>query len=214
MPNVCEMIRAIRGQPSCLHGHSALPRELSSRRRMLPIVLEKLSGVTEHHFHGDHGPHATALRSPASESRPTHWGRERRHRPGSPPLDGAWVAWRGVDGRALSGCGGPHRAGTPTVGPQATTTRAEAHGTSPARTGPAARVRVSPHWCATAGRTRQATNPARRGSGPRVSAVANAPAGHACVAKSVSCLVPPTARLCARRSVLLSADLPISTDAV
>ena len=103
----------------------SFPCELSSRRRMLDIVLENLSSCdlpADHHFHVDHGPHATALRPPASESRPTLRGRDRRDRPRRAPLDGASVAARGANRRRLSGYGGPHGAGTPAGGPQATST--------------------------------------------------------------------------------------------
>jgi putative transposase len=90
----------------------------------------------------------------------------------------------------------------------------KAHGTAPARAGPAANARVSPHRSASAGRTRQAANPARCGSCPRAPPVASAPAVPACLAESVSCLGPPAARVCARRSVFLSAHIPVSTDAL
>ena len=84
---------------SCLHGHSALFRASCRHGGESLSFLRSLSGVTEHHFHADHRPHATAVRSPASESRSTHQGRDRCHQPRSPPLDGAWVARRAVDGR-------------------------------------------------------------------------------------------------------------------
>jgi len=139
----------------------SFPRELSSGGESSASSLRSWSGVTDHHFHAEHGPHATPIRSPASESRPTHRGRDRRHQPRSPPLDGAGMARRAVDGRGLSGRGGSHRAGPPTGGPQATATRAEAHGTAPARAGRVAYVRVPSQRSASAGRTRQAANPTR-----------------------------------------------------
>src|SRR6266849_10717910 len=74
-----------------------------------PQGAAQREGTADDHFHADHDPHAAALRSPASESRPTHRGRDRRHGPRSPSLDGSWVAPRGADGRRLSGCG-PHGA--------------------------------------------------------------------------------------------------------
>ena len=109
----------------------SFPRELSSGGESSASSLRSWSGVTDHHFHAEHGPHATPIRSPASESRPTHRGRDCRDAPGSPALDGAWVARRHGNGRRLSGCDGARGAGTPTGGCQATATRAEAHGTAP-----------------------------------------------------------------------------------
>ena len=50
---------------------------------------------------------------------------------------------------------------------------------------------------ASARRTRQDQDPPRRGSGPRVCAVAGAPAVPAIVAESVPCLAPAAARVCA-----------------
>src|SRR4030095_13394487 len=55
-------------------------------------------------------------------------------------------------------------------------TRPEACGVAPPRAGPAAGVRMHRVARATARRTRQEANPARRRSGPRVHAVAGAPA--------------------------------------
>jgi hypothetical protein len=57
--------------------------------------VERRKGRADDHFHADHGPLAAALRPPASESRPTHRRRDRRHGPRSPSLDGAWVARTG-----------------------------------------------------------------------------------------------------------------------
>ena len=148
------------------------PRELSSRRlgrSHRPRGVERREETADDRFHADHGPPAATLRPPPSASRPTHRGRDRRHGPRSPSLDGAWLAGRGADGRGRSGCGGPHGAGAPTGGPEAAATRPEAHGAAPARAGPAPNLRVSPHRSASAGRTRQDADPARRGSGPRVS---------------------------------------------
>src|SRR5438128_2163018 len=59
-----------------------------------PRGVERREGTADDHFHAEHGPSAAALRPPASESRPTHRGRDRRHGPRSPSLDGAGVAWR------------------------------------------------------------------------------------------------------------------------
>ena len=158
-------------------------------------------------------PAPAALRPPPSRSRSTHRGRDHRHGPRSPSLDGAWLAGRGADGRGLSGGCGPHGAGAPTRGPEAAATRPQAHGAAPARAGRATNLRVSPHRSASAGRTRQDADPARRGSGPRVPPVASGPAVPACIAQSVPRLAPAAARVCARRSVLLSPHLAVSTDA-
>src|SRR5216684_7142050 len=67
----------------------------------------------------------------------------------------------------------------------------------------ATNLRVSPHRNASAGRTRQEADPARRGSGSRVPAVASGPAVPACVAEPVPYLAPAAARVCIRRSVFL-----------
>src|SRR5438093_7804358 len=169
--------------------------------RTLPIVLEELSDgrkQADDRFHGDHGPPAAPLRPPPSASRPRHGGRDRRHGPRSPSLDGAWLAGRSTDGRGLSGCCGPHGNGAPTGGPEAAATRPEALGAAPARAGLATNLRVSSHRRAPTGRTRQNADPARRGSGPRVSPIAIGPAVPTCVAQSVQCLPPTAARVCAR----------------
>src|ERR1700681_4900908 len=131
-----------------------------------PESVERRQETTDDQVLADHGPSAAALRPPASESRPAHRRRDRRHGPWRPPFDGAWLAGRGADGRGLSGWCGPHGAGAPTGGPEAAPTRPEAHGAAPTRAGPVTNVRVSPHRRASAGRTRQDTDPARRGSGP------------------------------------------------
>ena len=131
------------------HGHSALCRascrHAGSDAPHRPRGVERREETADDRFHADHGPPAAALRPPPSASRPTHRGRDRRHGPRSPSLNGAWLAGRGADGRGLSGCGGPHGAGAPTGGPEAAATRPEAHGAAPARAGPATNLRVSPH---------------------------------------------------------------------
>ena len=130
-----------------------------------------------------------------SRSRSTHRGRDHRHGPRSPSLDGAWLAGRGADGRGLSGCCGPHGAGAPTGGPEAAATRPQAHGAAPARAGRVTNLRVSPHRSASAGRTRQDADPARRGSGPRVPPVTSGPAVPAGIAQSVPRMAPAAARV-------------------
>ena len=55
---------------------------------------------------------------------------------------------------------------------------------------------------AAAGRTRQAADPARRGSGARMYPVASDPPVPASVAESVSGVAPTADRMCARRSVV------------
>jgi Transposase len=85
-----------------------LPRELSSRRLGRFLIVHRPQGVepreetADDRLHADYGPPATALRPPPSRSRPTHQGRDRRHGPRSPSLDGAWLAGRRTDGRRLS----------------------------------------------------------------------------------------------------------------
>ena len=76
--------------------------------------VERLVNTADDHYHADYGPPAAALRPPASDSRSTHRGPDRRHRPRSSSLDGAWVAERGADGRGMPGCGRPHGAGAAT----------------------------------------------------------------------------------------------------
>ena len=83
-----------------------------------PRGVERREGTADDHFHADHGSLAAALRPPASEPRPTHRRRDRRHRPRSPSLDGAWVARQDENGCRLSRCDGTHGAGTPTGGAQ------------------------------------------------------------------------------------------------
>src|SRR6266849_7497798 len=78
--------------------------------------------------------------------------------------------------------------------------------------GPATNFPVSPHRRAPAGRTRQDQDPARRGSGPSVCAGAGPLAVPASVAESVPCLAPAAAGVCARRSVVLSPHITVSTD--
>src|SRR6202140_3044991 len=174
--------------------------------------VERREETADDQVHADHGPSAAALRPPASASRPPHRRRDHRDGPRRPSLDGAWLAGRGTDRCGLSGCDGPHCAGAPTGSLEAAPTRPEAHGAAPARAGRATNLRVSPHGRAPAGRTRQDTNPARRGSCPSACAVAGPLAVPARVAESVPCLAPAAAGVCARRSVVLSPHIAVSTD--
>ena len=149
-------------------------REMSSRRLRLsprPRRVERRDETTDHRVHAAHGPPATALRPPPSGSRPPQRRCDCRHAPRSPSLNGARLAGRGADGRGLPGCGEPHGARAPTGGPEAAATRPEAHRATPARAGAAPNLRVSPYRRASAGRTRQDADPARRGSSARVSPV-------------------------------------------
>ena len=98
--------------------------------------------------------------------------------------------------------------------PDAAATRREARGAPPVGAGPLAHLRVQALRSASAGGTSQAADPARRGSGARVYPVASGPPVHACIAESVSGLAPTAARLCARRSVVLSSLVTASTDAL
>jgi hypothetical protein len=72
------------------------------------------------------------------------------------------IARRDANGGRLSGCDRTHGPGTATGGAQATATRAQAHGTAAAGASSAASIAVSPHPSTSAGRTRQAANPAAR----------------------------------------------------
>jgi hypothetical protein len=144
-----------------------------------------------------HGSSSAALRSPASGSRPTHGEREYRLGSRSPSLDGPWMARAGTEGR-----GGPRRdgfesAGTPARNPEAPATREEAQCATSARAGPASKLGVHVDARAPAQRRRHDQDPARRGSGPRVCAVADAPAVPATVTESVPCLATAPARVCA-----------------
>src|SRR6202140_178048 len=93
--------------------------------------VERREETADDQVHADHGPSAAALRPPASASRTAHRRRDRRHGSRRPPLDGAWLAGCGADGRGLFGWCGPHGAGAPTGGPEAAPTRPEAHGAAP-----------------------------------------------------------------------------------
>src|SRR5262252_8200896 len=48
-----------------------------------------------------------SLRSPASESRPAHRGRDHRHGSRRPSFDGPWLAWQNTEGRGEPGRNGP-----------------------------------------------------------------------------------------------------------
>jgi hypothetical protein len=81
---------------SCTHGDSALSRascrHVGSDARHSPREVEPREETADDRFHADHRPPPAALRPPPSASRPTHRGRDRRHGPGSPSLDGAGLA--------------------------------------------------------------------------------------------------------------------------
>jgi len=95
-------------QRSCLYAHSAFSCASCRHVRVLSPALHRPRGVERHertvddHFHADHGSLAAALRPPASESRPTHRGRDCGDASGSPSLDGAWVARQDANGLRLS----------------------------------------------------------------------------------------------------------------
>ena len=141
-------------------------------------------------------------------------GPDHRYGSRSPALDRAWVARRDAEGRGQSGGGGPHGAGAPAGDPDAAATRREARGAAPVGARLVTHLRVQALRRASAGRTRQAANPARRGSGARVYPVASGPPVPAYVAESVSSLAPTADRVCARRSVVLSSHVTPSTDAL
>src|SRR4051812_46395850 len=71
------------------------------------------------------------------------------------PARRAWLTGRDADGRGRSACGGPHRAGAPTGGPEAAATPPQAHGTAPAGARPVPNLGVSAYRCASAGRARR-----------------------------------------------------------
>ena len=162
-----------------------------------PRGVERHEGTADDHVHADHGPPAAPLRPPPSESRPTHRERDHRHGSRSPSLDGPWVARQGTEGRGEPGRDGPERAGPPPRSPGAPATREEAHRTPSARPCPPSMLGIRADPRASAQRTRQDQDAARRGSCPRVCAVAGGPAVPAIVAKSVPCLATAAARVCA-----------------
>ena len=96
--------------------------------------------------------------------------------------------------------------------PEAPATRREARGAAPVGAGLVTHLGVQVLRSACAGRRRQAAAPPRCGSGARVYAVASGPPVPGCVAEPVSGLAPTAARLCARRSVVLSSHVAASTD--
>src|SRR5437667_116525 len=189
------------GHRSCPQGHSALSRATcrhgAADAPHRPRGVEQHEGTADDHVYADHGPPAAPLRPPPSESRPTH--RERGHRYGSrsPSLDGPWVARQGTEGRGEPGRNGPERAGPPPRSPGAPATPEEAHRTPSARSWPPSMLGIRADPRASARRTRQDQDPARRGSCPRVCAVADGPAVPAIVAESVPCLATAAARVCA-----------------
>jgi hypothetical protein len=148
----------------------------SSSARPLSIVPdgieERRDGTAHDRFHADHGPPTATLRPPPSDlvqrtgdvTVATDLGVPRSTARG----------WLGAAPTVVvcSGCCGPHGAGAPTGGPEAAATRPEAHGAAPARRGPASKLWIHVDARASARRTRQDPDPARRGSGPRVCAVA------------------------------------------
>ena len=77
---------------------TAADRLTSTDGPQCPRGVERRKRTADDHPHDDHGAPSAALRPPASGSRPTHRGRDRRHGPRGPSLDGAWVARRSADG--------------------------------------------------------------------------------------------------------------------
>ena len=108
------------------------------------------------------------------------------------------MARRGADGRGQSGGRESQRAGAPAGDPEAAATCREARGAAPVGARLVTNVSVQALRRASAGRTRQAANPARRGSGARAYPVASGPPIPASVAESVSRLAPTADRVCAR----------------
>src|SRR6516225_487773 len=202
--------------PSYLHGHSALSsassrhlRRTISWRRTTRSVFEELSELTEgpdDYPHDDDGARSALLRSPASGSHPTHPRRDHRHRSRGPSLDRPWVAPPTPEGRGEP-CDGPAGRGTPARSPRTPKTREKAHRAPSAGARSPAKLRIHVDAPASARRTRQDQDPARRGSGPRVCALAGAAAIPALVAESVPCLATAAGRVGACRSVVLSAHV-------
>jgi hypothetical protein len=180
-------------------------RELSSQwrtahvggRRAMSSRVERRKRTADDHVHVDDGPSAAALRPAASESRPTHRGRDHRHGSRGPALDGPWVARQRTKGRRKPGRDEPEDIGTPARSRGAPTTREEAHGTPSARSRRASKLGIHVGARASARRTRQSQDPASRGSCPCVCSVAGAAAVPAIVAESVPCLATAATRVCA-----------------
>jgi hypothetical protein len=140
-----------------------------------PQGFERGERTADDHLHADRIAPATPLRPSASGSRPTHRGRDDRHGSRGPTLDGAWMARRRADGRGQCGGGESHGAGTPAGDPDAASPRREAGGAAPFGLGPVTSLRIPPVWRASAGRTGQAADPARRGTGAHVYTLASRP---------------------------------------
>ena len=86
-------------------------------------------------------------------------------------------------------------------------------GAAPARTRPAALLRVHLVRRPTARRSRQAADAAGHRSGPRLHPAAGGPAAPPAVAESVPRVATAPHGVCSRRSVVLSAHVAASTDA-
>ena len=162
-----------------------------------PRGVERRVGTADDHFHADYGPPAAALRPPASESRPTHRGRDYRHESRGPSLDGPWVARQDTERRGKPGRDGPEGIGTPPRSLGARATREEAYCPTSACARPASKLGIHVDARASFRRTRQDQDFERRGSCQSVCSVAGAPAVSAIVAESVSCLATAAARVCA-----------------
>ena len=177
----------VERKPSCSHGHTALSRA-SCRHAggTLPIALDRLSGVRKRPM----------IRAMSSTARPQQrFDHRLRH-----------LVHRSRDVTLATDIG------VATRGSEAAATHPEAHCATSARAGSATNLWGSPHRRTPAGRTRQDTDPARRGSG-RVPPIASGFAVPTCVAESVPCLAPTAAGVCPRRSVLVSPHITVSTDA-
>ncbi len=91
--------------------------------------------------HG-HGPSSATLRPPIAPARPTHREPHDRHSSRRSSVNGAGVAPNRADRGGQSGRDESDRAGTPTRSLQTPTMRPETRGATPARSGPAACLRL------------------------------------------------------------------------
>ena len=124
--------------------------------------------MADDQVHADLGPSSAALRPPASESRPPHRERDRRHEPRRSPLDAR--GWLGAAPTVVA-CLDVADLTEPELRQEVLKLRRRVQkltALAPARAGRATNLRASPHRRAPAGRTRQDSDLARHGSCPSV----------------------------------------------
>src|SRR5262249_4222938 len=128
--------------------------------------VERRPPAVDDYPRDDYGTPSTALRPPASGSRPTHGRGHHRHESRRPALDRPWVASHGTEDRAQPGRHEPGNGRTPARSSDAPTTREEAYSTPSAHPRSASNLGIHVDQRASARRTRQNQHPASRGSCP------------------------------------------------